>query len=87
VVRSNNGLIFPEPALSRRLPRLPPAPRVQDVLDRQQRSVCHSRRSRWKELWLLHLTLPPDKDFNDIDLKVAIPAALGVDSANEILGF
>ncbi|HEY2663832.1 MAG TPA: FAD-dependent monooxygenase [Candidatus Binataceae bacterium] len=39
-----------------------------------------------KELWLLHLTVPPNKDFADIDLKVAIPAALGVELATEVLG-
>ena len=39
-----------------------------------------------RELWLLHLAVPADKDFDDIDLKVAIPAALGVEVPMEILG-
>jgi len=39
-----------------------------------------------KELWLLHLTVPTGKDFDDVDLKVAIPAALGADVPMEILG-
>ncbi len=39
-----------------------------------------------KELWLLHLAVPAAKDFDDIDLKVAIPAALGVEIPMEILG-
>ena len=39
-----------------------------------------------KELWLLHLMVPADKNFDDIDLEVAIPAALGVDVPLEILG-
>jgi 2-polyprenyl-6-methoxyphenol hydroxylase-like FAD-dependent oxidoreductase len=39
-----------------------------------------------KELWLLHLMVPADKDFDDIDLEVAIPAALGVTVPMEILG-
>lgn len=39
-----------------------------------------------RELWLLHLAVPADKDFDDIDLKVAIPAALGVEVTMDILG-
>jgi 2-polyprenyl-6-methoxyphenol hydroxylase-like FAD-dependent oxidoreductase len=39
-----------------------------------------------KELWLLHLTVPPGKDFDDVDLRVAIPAALGTEVPIEILG-
>jgi 2-polyprenyl-6-methoxyphenol hydroxylase-like FAD-dependent oxidoreductase len=39
-----------------------------------------------KELWLLHLTVPPGKDFDEVDLKVAIPAALGAEVPIEILG-
>ena len=39
-----------------------------------------------KELWLLHLAVPAAKDFDDIDLKLAIPAALGVEIPMEILG-
>ena len=39
-----------------------------------------------KVLWLLHLAVPAGQDFDDIDLKVAIPAALGVEVPMEILG-
>ncbi len=39
-----------------------------------------------KELWLLHLMVPPHQDFDDINLEVAIPAALGVKLPMEILG-
>ena len=39
-----------------------------------------------KELWLLHLMVPPHQDFDDIDLDVAIPTALGVKVPMEILG-
>jgi 2-polyprenyl-6-methoxyphenol hydroxylase-like FAD-dependent oxidoreductase len=39
-----------------------------------------------KELWLLHLAVPPGKDFDEVDLKVAIPAALGAEVPIEILG-
>src|ERR1700733_1178825 len=39
-----------------------------------------------KELWLLHLAVPAYKDFDDIDLEVAIPAALGIKVPMEILG-
>jgi 2-polyprenyl-6-methoxyphenol hydroxylase-like FAD-dependent oxidoreductase len=39
-----------------------------------------------RELWLLHLAVPTNKDFDDIDLKAAIPAALGVELPMDILG-
>ena len=39
-----------------------------------------------KELWLLHLTVPTGKNFDDVDLRVAIPAALGVEVPMEVLG-
>jgi len=39
-----------------------------------------------KELWLLHLAVPAGRDFDDVDLKVAIPAALGAQVPMEILG-
>lgn len=39
-----------------------------------------------KELWLLHLMVPRNGDFDDIEVDVAIPATLGIDVPREILG-
>jgi 2-polyprenyl-6-methoxyphenol hydroxylase-like FAD-dependent oxidoreductase len=36
-----------------------------------------------KELWLCHLMVPPDKNFDDIDIDRAVPQALGVDVPRE----
>lgn len=39
-----------------------------------------------KTLWLCHLTVPPRKDFDDINVDTGLAAALGVDIQRQILG-